>query len=140
MAALAKPAEMIKQMPSAAINNDSQKNWLINWFRKEPTAFRMPISFALFSLRAVLRFIKLMQASSSTNIPIIPNSHTYSIAPPVLIPFLNSEYKCHLLIGCRKITGLNFVSSRLILSSLHIFYFCRYLTHICIIRYLHIHK
>src|SRR5439155_13799787 len=33
--------------------------------------------------------------------------HTYCIAPPVFTPFLNSEYKCHLLIGCKSISGFS---------------------------------
>src|SRR5450755_2898855 len=88
-----------------AMNTDSQKNWTINCARNDPAALRMPISRALFSLLAVLRFIKLIQARSRTNAPIRANSQTYWMAPPALTPFLNSEYKCHLLIGCRKICG-----------------------------------
>src|SRR5687768_18368289 len=45
---------------------DSMKNWYTNCFRIEPIVLRIPTSFALFSDRAVLRFIKLMQASSNT--------------------------------------------------------------------------
>ncbi len=58
--------------------------------------------------RAVLRFMKLMQASSNTNIPMIPKSQTYSMRPPVFIPFLNSWYKCQRPIGWRKMTRLGF--------------------------------
>ncbi len=36
----------------------------MSWLRNEPTVFRMPTSFARFSLRAVLRFIKLMQQAA----------------------------------------------------------------------------
>src|SRR5882757_3434863 len=77
----------------------SLKNWRMSWLRNEPTALRMPTSFARFSLRAVLRFIKLMHASSSTNAPIIENNHTNCMAPLVGLPSLNSLYKCHLSIG-----------------------------------------
>src|SRR5258708_8748379 len=73
--------------------------------------FRMPTSFARFSERAVLRFIKLIHASIKTNKPMIAKSQTNSIRPPIFIPFLNSEYKCHLLIGWRKTSGLYLRSS-----------------------------
>src|SRR5882757_8349567 len=71
----------------------------------------MPTSLARFSDRAVLRFIKLMHARSKTKTPIIPNSQTNSIRPPMFFPFLNSEYRCHLLMGWRKTSGLYFRSS-----------------------------
>src|SRR6187455_274238 len=74
--------------------------------RIEPTDLRMPTSLARFSERAVLRFMKLMHASSNTSTPMIPNNQTNSIRPPVFLPSLNSEYKCHLLIGCRNTSGL----------------------------------
>src|SRR5260221_6172935 len=67
----------INEAPKNAMittNNDSPKNCLINWLRTEPTAFLMPTSLALFSERAVLRFIKLIQASNNTKIPMMPNS------------------------------------------------------------------
>ncbi len=51
---------------NATIKNDSVKNWATNCFFNEPTAFRMPTSFARFSERAVVRFIKLMQANNNT--------------------------------------------------------------------------
>ena len=79
----------------------SLKNWRISWVRNEPTALRMPTSFARFSLRAVLRFIKFMHASSRTNMPMMENSHTNCIAPPMGLPSLKSLYKCHLSIGYR---------------------------------------
>src|SRR6478735_9461708 len=79
--------------------NDSLKNCCINWLFKEPTDFRMPTSLARFSERAVLKFIKLMQANSSTKIPTIPKSHTNVMRPPSGRPFLNSEYKCQSFIG-----------------------------------------
>src|SRR3990170_7382313 len=49
--------------------NDSLKNWEINCHFADPTALRTPTSFALFSDRAVLKFIKLIQANSNTKIP-----------------------------------------------------------------------
>src|SRR5688500_2172503 len=63
---------------------------------------RIPTSLALFSEFAVVKFIKLIQASNNMKRPIIPNIHTYSMRPPVYTPLLNSEYKCHLSIECRK--------------------------------------
>jgi uncharacterized protein YceK len=62
---------------STAMNMDSQKNWLISYTRKDPTALRMPTSLALFSLLAVLRFMKLIQARSNTNRPMMAKSQTY---------------------------------------------------------------
>src|ERR1700692_1717329 len=54
------------------VNKDSLKNRMSNCLREEPTVLRLPTSLARLSLRAVLRFIKLIQASNNTNIPIIP--------------------------------------------------------------------
>ena len=88
---------------------DSTMNCQINCLRSDPTAFRIPTSFARFSERAVLRFIKLMHASNKTKTAIIPNSQTNCIPPPVFIPFLNSAYKCHLLIRMNKCNGLRIV-------------------------------
>src|SRR5437762_13944524 len=59
------------------VNNDSLKNCRMICFQSEPIVFRIPTSFARFSLRAVLRFMKLIQASNKTNTPIIPNIQTY---------------------------------------------------------------
>ena len=59
-----------------ATTKDSLKNCLINCPRTEPIDLRIPTSFALFSEWAVLRFIKLIQASSNTKEAIIPNNHT----------------------------------------------------------------
>src|ERR1044072_6523546 len=87
---------------NATVRIDSLKNCMMSCFLKEPTVLRMPTSFARFSLFAVLKFMKFMQASNSTNKPIMPNIQTYCIPPPVFTPFLNSEYKCHLLIGCKN--------------------------------------
>src|SRR5688572_12698364 len=56
--------------------NDSLKNWPINWDLIDPIDLRMPTSFALFSERAVLRFMKLIHAKINTITPTTPNSHT----------------------------------------------------------------
>src|SRR3989337_2663526 len=76
---------------NAAINMDSLKNWVTNCFRTEPIAFRIPTSLARFSERAVLKFMKLIQASINTKAPMVAKSQTLSIRPPVLNPFLKSE-------------------------------------------------
>src|SRR6185295_18981521 len=65
-----------------ATKADSLRNCLINWYLSDPTVLRIPTSLALFSLRAVDRFMKLIQASISTNTPIIANSQTNCIRPP----------------------------------------------------------
>src|ERR1700760_4625377 len=62
-----------------ATNNDSLKKRPISWLRREPTVLRMPTSRARFSDLAVDKFIKLIQASTSTTLPMIPNSQTYWI-------------------------------------------------------------
>src|SRR6185437_33673 len=90
---------------NATVRNDSLKNCMMSCFPKDPTVLRMPTSFARFSLFAVLKFMKFIQASKSTNKPMMPNIQTYCIPPPVFTPFLNSEYKCHLLIGCKNKAG-----------------------------------
>src|SRR2546430_4018061 len=82
--------------------NDSQKNCVINCFLFEPSVFLMPTSFARFSLLAVERFIKLMQAINRIITAIIENNRTYSIMPPVFLPFSKSLYKCQWLIGKTK--------------------------------------
>jgi len=53
----------------AASRMDSPRNWAMSWLRSEPRVFRMPTSFARCSLRAVERFMKLMQASNRTKMP-----------------------------------------------------------------------
>src|SRR3954466_12000733 len=58
---------------------DSLKNWYTSCLRTEPIVLRIPTSFARFSDRAVLRFMKLMQASSNMNTPIIVTIHTMRI-------------------------------------------------------------
>src|SRR4029079_9180679 len=85
---------------------DSLKNWPINCLRREPTALRIPISFARFDERAVLRFIKLIQAISNTITPNIPNSLTYLIYPPTFLPFSKSVYNFHFDMGNNSISGL----------------------------------
>ncbi len=96
---------------------DSKKNCLAICHLNDPMAFRMPTSLALFSLLAVLRFIKLMHASINTKMPMAANSQTQRILPPVFMPFLNSLNRFHLLMGCRKTCHLYLFSSGLTLSS-----------------------
>jgi hypothetical protein len=59
----------------------------------------IPTSRARFSDLAVLRFIKLIQASSTTKTPIIPKSHTYWMSPPDRIPFSQEDRRCQSFIG-----------------------------------------
>src|SRR5450432_2369867 len=82
--------------------NDSLKNCCTSCPFKEPIALRMPTSLARFSARAVLKFIKLMQASNSTKTPTIPKSHTNVMRPPSGKPFLKSEYKCQSFMGYKN--------------------------------------
>src|SRR5689334_20751543 len=87
---------------NSTTKNDSLKNCWINCFFNDPIVLRMPTSFALFSARAVLKFMKLMHANSNTKIPTIPNNHTNVMRPPSGKPFLKSEYKCQSFIGYNK--------------------------------------
>src|SRR5580658_1001963 len=59
-----------------AATTDSTRNCIINFNRTEPNVFRIATSLARFSLLAVLRFMKLIQARNNTNTPIIPNNQT----------------------------------------------------------------
>ena len=78
---------------------DSKKNCTISCFLSDPNVLRMPTSLALFSERAVERFMKLTQAINNMMMAIMVNILTYSIMPPIFLPSLKSLYKCHLLIG-----------------------------------------
>ncbi len=49
------------------IKTDSPRNWLINEPFSAPNTFLMPTSALRFEDRAVLRFMKLMQAISNVN-------------------------------------------------------------------------
>src|SRR6185312_104088 len=82
--------------------NDSQKNCTINCFLFDPSVFLMPTSFARFSLLAVERFMKLIHAINKMIIAMMENKRTYSIMPPVFLPFSKSLYKCQRLIGKTK--------------------------------------
>ena len=64
-------------------------------FLPEPNVFRTPTSFALFSERAVEKFMKFTQAISNMIKATIVNSRTYSIMPPASFPFLKSLYNLH---------------------------------------------
>src|SRR6186997_2424650 len=81
---------------------DSEKNCIINCFLSEPNVFLTPTSFALFSERAVERFMKFTQAINKIINAIIVKSLTYSIMPPTFFPSLKSLYNLHLLIGNAK--------------------------------------
>ena len=70
---------------------DSPKNCQTKAFFLAPTTFRTPTSFALFSLRAVLKFIKLIQAITKTIMAMMANKRILSISPPISTPFSNSE-------------------------------------------------
>ena len=54
-------------------NIDSPMNWTISWLRCAPTTLRTPTSRARCVDRAVVRFMKLMQAMINTNNAIAEN-------------------------------------------------------------------
>src|SRR5687767_8713982 len=58
------------------ITRDSIKNCITRLLRCEPIVLRIPTSFALFSLRAVEIFMKLMQAIIKTSKPMMLNIFT----------------------------------------------------------------
>src|SRR6185295_1408559 len=78
----------------------------------------MPTSRARFSDRAVLRFMKLIQAIRSTKEPTMPNIHTYCIRPPLCLPSWNSDFRCHSDMGWRNSAGFFFASASLTFLSL----------------------
>ncbi len=61
--------------------------WRTSDFLVAPTTFLIPTSFALFSLRAVLRFMKLIQAINKMKPAITPNNLTVTILPATNFPF-----------------------------------------------------
>src|SRR5215213_6674408 len=97
-----KTANMEKRKAITASMIDSKKNCVTNCFLSEPSVFRTPTSLALFSERAVERFIKLTQAIIKITKAMIPNNRTYLIIPPTFLPSLKSLNKRHLLIGNPK--------------------------------------
>src|SRR4030095_11770160 len=105
-------ARMIeKTNANTTTKKDSLKNCRTNCAFIDPIALRIPTSFSLFSERGVLKFIKLIQASNKTKMPTIPNNQTNVIRPSAGFPFLNSEYKCHVLIGTTCAKGLYSLTS-----------------------------
>src|SRR5690606_12888590 len=72
-----------------AYTNDSPKNERIKEPLPAPITFRMLTSLALFSERAVERFIKLMQAINKTTQAIKLNKRKYLILPSCSFPDLS---------------------------------------------------
>ena len=75
------------QLAPAVINIASVKNWPTSCPRNEPTDFRMPTSRARAEVRAVAKFIKLTQAISKMNSPMMPKSIKTCQRPPSCLPF-----------------------------------------------------
>ncbi len=59
------------------INVDSVRNCIISSLRSVPNTFLIPTSFARLAERAVVRFIKLIQAISKINNATAENMYTY---------------------------------------------------------------
>ena len=53
----------------------------MSWILSEPSVLRIPTSLARFSLRAVERFMKLMQASNKMKTPMSPMSRMKPMRP-----------------------------------------------------------
>ena len=83
--------------------SDSKKNCSTSCFLPDPSVFLTPTSFALFSERAVERFMKLTQAISNMINAMMVNSRTYSIMPPTFFPSLKSLCKPPFTHGKSKI-------------------------------------
>src|SRR4051794_22215476 len=79
----------------SANRSDSPINCATSVLLPAPSTFLTPTSLARFSLRAVERFMKLMQAINKMIQAMIENILTYSTwPPPVCLPFSNWSYKC----------------------------------------------
>ena len=96
--------KMAIKPPIKASKIDSPINWTTRDRFCAPTHLRIPTSFALFSLRAVVRFIKLIQAMRRMNAAMIAKSLTNSISPPSSLPFVKFEYKRQRLMGYKNIS------------------------------------
>src|SRR5688572_12002838 len=93
-----------------AINVNSKaslKNCPIKTRLAAPITFRTPISFALLTERAVLKFIKLIQAISNINTATPINNRTYSMRPPERYPFLKFECRYFSLYNCKPNSSLS---------------------------------
>src|SRR5580693_6084682 len=86
---------------------DSIRNCAINDFFNAPATFRIPTSFARFSLLAVDRFMKLIQAINNIKTAMSVNNLTVSIRPPVGFPSTNFEYNLNWLTGYKKDSSLD---------------------------------
>jgi hypothetical protein len=73
------------------MSTDSPRNCHIRDCFNAPETFLMPTSFALFSLLAVDRFMKLMQAINKRKPAMIERMRTISILPPFGFPSLKEE-------------------------------------------------
>ena len=60
---MAKASNMASMQEMKAVKVDSLRNCVIKFLRSVPNTLRTPTSLALFAERAVVRFMKLMQAS-----------------------------------------------------------------------------
>src|SRR5688572_6925124 len=80
---------------------DSVRNCMTSFFRSVPNTLRMPTSRALPAERAVVRFMKLMQAISNINKATAEKMATYCMLPDGLnsSPACLSEYKWILVTG-----------------------------------------
>jgi hypothetical protein len=93
-----KPGRLTSTIINARINaRNASKilspiNCVISSLFFAPATLRIPTSFARFSLRAVLKFMKLIQAINKIKAAIIANSFTNSILPPTYWPFSDFEY------------------------------------------------
>ena len=68
---------------------------MISCFLSPPTTLRIPISFARFTERATVRFIKLMQAISKINKAIPERMYEYIGLLAFLKPFCRSQFRIH---------------------------------------------
>ena len=90
---MAKASNMASMQEMKAVKVDSLRNCVIKFLRSVPNTLRTPTSLALFAERAVVRFMKLMQAISKIKMATAEKIYTYCILPPGLSSKGRLEYK-----------------------------------------------
>src|SRR4030095_16253954 len=84
---------MASTSEKTAISVDSVRNWNMRNFLSVPSTLRIPTSLARLAERAVVRFMKLMQAINRINKATAEKIYTYWILPLGLSSKERSEYK-----------------------------------------------
>src|SRR5450432_370037 len=88
-----KLANMARTREIITITVDSERNCSTRFLRVVPKTFRIPTSRARLADRAVVRFIKLIQAIRRIKAATAENIYTYWIFPPPSNSYCPAEYK-----------------------------------------------